>query len=73
MEENISINENNINDVNNTVENSTSNTIENTVNYNDNLQTIHEDLGVICSFLIFFTLVIILKYIYKWFDMFFKI
>lgn len=37
------------------------------------LDTIHYDLGVICSFLIFFVLVILLKYVYKFFDMFFTI
>lgn len=36
------------------------------------LELIHTDLGVICSLLIFFTLVIILHYCYKFFDMMFK-
>ena len=37
------------------------------------LSVIHEDLGLICSFLIFFSLVIILIYVYKFFNMFFTI
>ena len=35
------------------------------------LTNIHNDLGFICCFLIFFTLVIILKYAYKFFNMIF--
>ena len=35
------------------------------------LKLIHTDLGVIICFLVFFVLVIILKYIYKFFDMIF--
>ena len=49
---------------------------ENTVlveNTTVNLETIHYDLGVICSFLIFFVLVVLLKYAYKFFNMFFTI
>ena len=38
---------------------------------NEKLEQIHEDLGVICSFLIIFALVIVFKYIYKFFNMFF--
>lgn len=37
-----------------------------------NLADIHQDLGIIACFLIFFTLVIILKYIYKFFNMIFQ-
>lgn len=36
------------------------------------LTDIHNDLGLICCFLVFFTLVIILKYAYKFFNMVFK-
>lgn len=36
------------------------------------LQLIHQDLGVLCSFLIFFVLVILLYFAYKFFDMIFK-
>ena len=36
------------------------------------LQQIHTDLGVIASFLIFFVLIIIMYFIYKFFDMMFK-
>lgn len=36
------------------------------------LNEIHNDLGMICCFLIFFTLVIILKYAYKFFNMVFN-
>lgn len=35
------------------------------------LTLIHNDLGYIVCFLVFFVLVIILKYIYKFFDMLF--
>lgn len=37
-----------------------------------NINTIHTDLSVIACFLVFFTLVIILKYIYKFFNMIFQ-
>lgn len=37
------------------------------------LATIHNDLGIICAFLIFFVLVVLLKYAYKFFNMFFII
>ena len=40
---------------------------------NEKLDQIHEDLGIICSFLIIFALVILFRYIYKFFDMFFKL
>jgi len=36
------------------------------------LELIHNDLGIICCFLIFYVLVIILKYIYKFFNMIFQ-
>lgn len=39
---------------------------------NVNINTIHTDLSVITCFLVFFTLVIILKYIYKFFNMIFQ-
>jgi len=39
----------------------------------EKLEQIHQDLGIICSFLIIFALVIMFRYIYKFFDMFFKI
>lgn len=44
-----------------------------TISYTDNelLNLIHNDLGIITCFLIFFVLVIILKYIYKFFNMIF--
>jgi len=35
------------------------------------MQQIHYDLGIICCFLIFFTIVIILKNIYKFFNIIF--
>lgn len=43
------------------------------IEYSDNelLNLIHNDLGIITCFLIFFVLVIILKYIYKFFNMIF--
>ena len=37
------------------------------------LLSVHNDLGVIASFLIFFVIVILLYFSYKFFDMFFKI
>lgn len=39
---------------------------------NIDINTIHTDLSVIACFLVFFTLVIILKYIYKFFNMIFQ-
>lgn len=36
------------------------------------LSLIHNDLGCIASFLVFFTLVILMYFIYKFFDMMFK-
>lgn len=39
----------------------------------EKLDQIHQDLGFICSFLIIFVLVIVFRYIYKFFDIFFKI
>ena len=53
-------------------ENTTASTVyENTVV--DNLQLIHEDLGVLTSFIIFFVLVLLCHYAYKFFNMFFVI
>ena len=53
------------------------NEYENTEEYQEveeivTLKEIHHDLGIIACFLIFFTLVIILKYIYKFFNMIFQ-
>ena len=62
--ENVEINE---------TSNTTANTIQDSVTYTEQLQTIHEDLGIILSFLIIGGIVILCKYAYKWFDMFFKI
>lgn len=45
----------------------------NTTTYDEQLTQIHNDLGFICCFLVFFVLVVLLKYAYKLFDMFFKI
>ena len=36
------------------------------------LREIHNDLGIITCFIVFFTIVIILKYIYKFFNMIFS-
>lgn len=63
------------------IENNTTNetTTDNTTTYTEqqenviSIQDIHNDLGIITSFLIFFVLVILLKYVYKFFDMFFVI
>lgn len=46
-------------------------TIEDT-SVNEQLLQIHEDLGIITCFIVFFVLVILLKYVYKFFDMIFK-
>ncbi len=49
-------------------------TLENTIvdtTANEQLTQIHEDLGFICSFLILFSLVIVFRYIYKFFNIFF--
>lgn len=35
------------------------------------LDTIHQDLGFICAFLVLFSVVVLLKAIYKFFNMFF--
>lgn len=73
-------NTNSINSINNT-ENTTENTFSNEVtnSYTEQqenvitLQEIHNDLGIITSFIIFFVLVVLLKYAYKFFNMFFVI
>lgn len=46
----------------------TTDVIENT----ELLKEIHNDLGIITCFIVFFTLVIILKYAYKFFNMIFS-
>lgn len=56
---------------NNVSDNSTTTNTASTTQYEEMLTTIHTDLGFICSFLVFFTLVILLRYIYKFFNMFF--
>ena len=58
---------------NNTVSDNTTSYVASNTEEIEMLNTIHTDLGVICSFIIFFVLVIILKYVYKFFDMFFVI
>lgn len=73
-------NTNSIDSINNT-ENSTENTFSNEVtnSYTEQqenvitLQEIHNDLGIITSFIVFFVLVVLLKYAYKFFNMFFVI
>ena len=46
--------------------------VDNTINIqSEKLEQIHQDLGIICSFLIAFVLVILLHYAYKFFNMFF--
>ena len=76
-------NSNSSSDINNTENNETSeNTVveENTTTtiiYDnsvvENLQTIHNDLGALTSFIIFFVIVLICHYVYKFFNMFFVI
>ena len=66
-----------INNTENTTENSFSNEVTNTYTEQQEnvitLQEIHNDLGIITSFIIFFVLVVLLKYAYKFFNMFFVI
>lgn len=54
------------------IENTTNSTIQdtNTINSTD-LEAIHYDLGIITAILIFFVLVILLRYAYKFWDIFF--
>lgn len=56
---------------NNVTDNNTTTITGSSAEYEEMLTTIHTDLGFICSFLVFFTLVILLRYIYKFFNMFF--
>lgn len=42
------------------------------VTISNQLEQIHTDLGIILSFIVFFVLVVLLKYAYKFFDMCFK-
>lgn len=53
------------------VENTESSTVQDT-SINEQLIQIHEDLGVIASIIIFFVVVVLLRYAYKFFDMIFK-
>ena len=67
-------NETNINEIleNTTDVNQTgSNTIYDTGTDTVTLETIHNDLGFICTFLIFGAIYVMCKLIYKGFDMFF--
>ena len=57
------------NELNNTTQNITVVVQDDTIN--EQLILIHNDLGFICSFIIFFVLVLLLKYAYKFFDIFF--
>lgn len=69
-----------IEDENLTYETITNETIENTVENEtvqefptEKLGLIHQDLGVICSLLIIFALVILFRGVYKFFNMFFTL
>ena len=64
----------------NYVENSENFTEENTTStivvdnsINDNLQFIHNDLGILTSFIVFFVIILLCHYAYKFFNMFFII
>lgn len=76
-EENNTNSINSINNTENTTENTFSNEVTNTYTEQQEnvitLQEIHNDLGIITSFIIFFVLVVLLKYAYKFFNMFFVI
>lgn len=52
-------------------ENTESSTVQDAL-INEQLTQIHEDLGVISSIIIFFVVVVLLRYVYKFFDMIFK-
>ncbi len=58
--------ENTINDTNNIVEVLSENTTNSIT-----LDIIHNDLGVICTFLVVFSVLIFIRIIYKFFSMFF--
>ena len=82
VEENTTVDDNT---ENNTIENTSNEIVENIVNDVQNettantvvdessvtIETIHEDLAFIGSFLIFFTIFLLIKTIFKFFDMFF--
>ena len=57
---------------NSNLDNSTENIVEVDTTIEGKLDQIHQDLGLISCFIIFFVLVILLKYVYKFFDMVFK-
>lgn len=57
----------------NTVETNTTTEVVVSLDESEQLAQIHEDLGFICCFIIFFVIVILCKYAYKFFDMFFPI
>ena len=64
--------ENEIINENNTIENTTTIVVDNPQN-EEMLTKIDTDLQSIICFLVFFVLIILLKYVYKFFDMFFVI
>lgn len=64
--------ENEIINENNTIENTTTIVVDNSQN-EEMLTKIDTDLQSIICFLVFFVLIILLKYVYKFFDMFFVI
>ena len=49
------------------------NIVSNTVTEFEILSNINMNLGYICAFLIFFVVVILCYFVYKFFDMFFKV
>lgn len=64
--------ENEVINENNTIENTTTIVVDNSQN-EEMLTKIDTDLQSIICFLVFFVLIILLKYVYKFFDMFFVI
>lgn len=70
--ENTNSNSNNTNETNTTNSTTTTEVVV-SLDESEQLQLIHEDLGFICSFIIFFVIVLLCRYAYKFFDMFFKI
>lgn len=72
IENNNNTNSENSTNNENIVENQTTEVVV-SLDESQQLQQIHEDLGFVCSFIIFFVIVVLCKYAYKFFDMFFKI
>ena len=71
--ENEIINDNELIEENNTISGTSSTIVVDNSKAEELLTNIDTDLQFIICFLVFFSLIIILKYVYKFFDMFFVI